>query len=215
MQRSPVANGRDRSARAARWLGLALLAALSTLLPARQAEASSFSGRLALGPGYLHNDVRGGLDDSSGPALLTQLNLGLRLQPWLVVHGTVMYDYSNWLEVESLQKRWPGSMLGFGAGIELTFGGVCLDVVGGGQFTAFTSVDDPTTGTNGASLGPLFGVSAGYLWNVLEGTQLGVHGVARFRRSEDETLSIVYDPSGYQLGLVVSIGLEGSPLHGP
>lgn len=60
------------------------------------------------------NDTRIDDSDSSGPALSLQLDTGVRLATPFVVHATLLYDYSSWLEMQSLTRRYDGSMIGFG-----------------------------------------------------------------------------------------------------
>ncbi|HTV19316.1 MAG TPA: hypothetical protein VMG12_11610 [Polyangiaceae bacterium] len=189
------------------WLVLALGAP-------RAAEASSFAGRVSLGPTYIQNDTADGRSDSSGPGVALQLDAGVQLWSPLVVHGTLLYDYSRWLEVDTVSGKHEGSMLGFGLGATVNVIGITLGAVAGGQFTSFPSADDPSSGPNGASLGPFLSLSAGYVWPLIDDFDVGLHGIFRVRESQDETNSVVYDPSGYHLGLVLSFGLEGEPLHG-
>lgn len=192
----------------------AVLGAMLTCLAARSAEASSFEGRLAAGPSYMWNDTQIDGNESSGPALSIQLDAGVRLLPPLAVHASVVYDHSSWLELQSLLGRHDGSMLGFGLGATLHLTDVVVGATVGGQFTSFPQINDPTT-TYQAGLGPFVSLTAGYLWSLAAGTNIGLHAFFRARRSPDETLSFVYDPVGYQAGLALSFGLDGEPLLGP
>lgn len=192
--------------------GLAFGAVLASSVPA---EAADFAARLYAGPGYMSTDTRDGRSDASGAALLTQLDAGVQLSPVMQLHATVLYDYSSWMELESLINEYRGAMLGFGLGATLTLAGFRVGASAGGQFTYFTSADDPSSGTNGAGLGPLIAAHVGYVVPIAIGASAGLHALARYRSSPDETLSIVYDPRGYQLGLALSIGLDGGPLIGP
>jgi hypothetical protein len=176
------------------------------------ARASSFAGRLSLGPTYMQNDTRRDLDDSAGPGLSAQLDAGLQLSAPLVLHATLIYDYSRWLEVGDLTGRYEGSMLGLGLGATARSAGLSLGGAVGAQLTRFPQSDDPPSGPNGASVGPFLSLSAGYVWTIEGPTNAGIHAVFRCRESKDETNSIVYDPIGYQLGLVLSLGLDGEPL---
>lgn len=185
-------------------LAAALPAAL--ILRAAPAAASGFNARLYAGPGYMSTNSSSDASDASGPALLTQLDAGVQVLPQLSLNATLLYDYSNWLELDQLQRRYPGSMLGAGLGATLTLGSFCAGAAAGVQSTQFTSAEDPSSGPNGASVGPFISAQVGYLFALGLGTSLGVHGLARYRSSKDETNSVVYDPDGYQLGLVVSLG---------
>jgi hypothetical protein len=190
----------------------ALASACAALTFAPEAKASSFDGRLYVGPSYMHNDTLVDASDSSGPALSLQLDAGLRVRaPW-VLHATVIYDHSSWLKLRDSPGVHDGSMLGFGLGLRAHLAGLSLGVAAGGQFTNFPQSDDPASGPNGASLGPLLHLGAGYEWALPEDMALGAQLFARFRRSTDETVSIVYDPTGYQIGVAVSFGLNGEPL---
>jgi hypothetical protein len=211
MHRLPIGLG---SFRAMRWVGALATAGLALLCP-RWAEASVFMGRLAAGAGYMNTNSQNEYGDSTGAALALQLDAGLRLLQPLAVHATIIYDRSEWLYFpEGIGKPFGGSMLGLGLGATATLSFVSLGLVAGGQFTSFPSNDDPGSGPNGASLGPFISGMAGCVWSVTDDTEMGVHGFVRFRSSSDETNSIVYDPSGYQLGLVLSFGLDGRPLLG-
>ena len=204
-----------RSGASGRALGLGFAGGLALLAPGT-AEASSFAGRLSLGPTYMQNDSKTDLGDSSGPGIAAQLDAGVQLWPPLVVHATFIYDYSRWLEfTDSTAGPYEGSMLGFGLGATARFAGLAVGGAAGGQFTFFPQNDDAASGPNGASLGSFISLSAGYVWTIEGPLNAGVHGVFRFRSSTDETNSIVYDPTGVHLGLVLSIGLDGEPVHGP
>jgi hypothetical protein len=209
-RRSSVMCGIHRT----RVAGAAVALVLGLCAP-RAADASSFAGRVSLGPTYIQNDTKQARSDSSGPGVALQLDAGLQLLTPLVVHASFIYDYSRWLSFEQGSNNYEGSMLGFGLGATATFVGITLGAVAGGQFTMFPSANDPSSGPNGASLGGLLSLSAGYVWPLVAGTNIGLQGVFRYRESKDETTSIVYDPRGYHLGLVLSFGLEGEPLHGP
>jgi hypothetical protein len=191
----------------------ALGVVLAGLSSASTAKASSFDGRLALGLGNMSTSSANDYGDSSGPTLLTQLDAGIRLFPALAVHTTLIYDYSSWLAFSDSGEGYPGSMFGFGLGATVALGGLSLGAAGGGQFTFFPQADDPGSGPNGASLGPFVSVSVGYAWAVSDAARVGLHLLWRYRSSKDETNGIVYDPSGYQLGLAVSVGLDGEPLR--
>jgi hypothetical protein len=211
MHRLPVVLGSFRG----RSCAFALATAGLALLCPRSAEASVFMGRLAAGAGYMNTNSQNGYGDSTGAALALQIDAGLRLREPLAVHATVIYDRSEWLYFpEGIGKPFAGSMLGFGLGATATFSFVSVGLVAGGQFTSFPSNDDPSSGPNGASLGPFLSGMAGYVWSVTDDTEMGVHGFVRIRSSRDETNSVVYDPRGYQLGLVLSFGLDGKPLLG-
>ena len=54
-------------------------------------------------------------------------------------------------------------MLGFGVGATLAFAGFRVGASAGGQFTFFTSLDDPSSGPNGAGLGSFIAAHAGYV----------------------------------------------------
>lgn len=195
--------------------GAAALTALVVLSSPAAAFASGFSGRLYAGPGYMSTSTEDGRSDASGVALLTQLDAGVQLSPLLQLHATLLYDYSSWLELDTMIDQYPGSMLGFGLGATLALAGFRAGASAGGQLTYFTSADDPSSGMNGAGLGPFIAAHAGYVLPIALGTSAGLHALARYRSARDETGSIVYDPSGYQLGLALSIGLDGEPLLGP
>jgi hypothetical protein len=194
--------------------GLALWLALGAWSPG-VARASSFAGRLSLGPAYMHNDTAVDASDSSGLGVALQLDAGLQLYAPLAVHATVIYDYTRWLGFSDVNGEYDGSMLGFGLGATASVVGITLGAVAGAQFTSFPSADDPSSGPIGAGLGGLLSLSAGYVWPLVGGTYAGLQGIFRYRASKDETSSVVYDPRGYQLGLVLCFGLEGEPLHGP
>ena len=189
-------------------------AAIALLSLSAPAAASGFSARLYAGPGYMSTDTDDARSDASGPALLTQLDAGVQLLPVLQLHATLLYDYSSWLELDDLLDEHSGSMLGFGVGATLALAGFRAGASAGGQFTYFTSAADPSSGMNGAGLGPFVAAHAGYVLPIALGTSVGLHALARYRSSPDETGSIVYDPRGYQLGLALSIGLDGEPLLG-
>lgn len=182
-------------------------------LHAASAGASSFAGRLSLGPTYMQNDARGSFSDSSGPGLSAQLDAGLQLSAPLALHATLLYDYSRWLELAEGSGRYEGSMLGLGLGATARFAWLSVGGAVGAQFTSFPQSDDPASGPNGAALGPFVSLTAGYVWSIEGATNAGVHVVFRYRQSKDETNSIVYDPLGYHLGLMLSIGLDGEPLY--
>ncbi|HWO14840.1 MAG TPA: hypothetical protein VNN80_35295 [Polyangiaceae bacterium] len=186
-----------------------LAVALAGLCVARSASASGFTGCLLVGPGYMSTSSANDYGDSSGPAVLAQLDAGVKVSPTLVLHSTLLYDFSEWLQFSAGGDRYSGSMFGFGLGGTLSFGGFSVGASGGGQFTFFPQADDPASGPNGASLGWFLSANAGYDWAVSEAARVGVHLLARYRSSKDETNSIVYDPSGYQLGVAVSVGLGG------
>lgn len=206
MKRAPHSHARRAARIVAPALGLSLLAPGHAL-------ASSFSGRILAGPSYMRTLTEQPRSNSSGPALAAQLDAGLRLLEPLVLHGSLIYDYSRWLGFDSgINRNHVGSMLGFGLGARVDLEGLSLGALVGGQFSFFPENNDPSSGPAGAGLGPLVSASAGYVWDAL-GARLGVHGLARYRRSPDETAGFVYDPSGYQLGLAMSIGLDGKPLY--
>lgn len=200
---------------ARRSLAAALAAGLAVLVP-RAATASSFAGRLSVGPSYMRTDSTNDYGDSDGLAIAAQLDAGVQLWPALVVHATVIYDYSRWLDLQGYRAGpgYTGSMAGFGVGATGRFAGISLGAVVGGQFTFFPQNDDAASGPNGAGLGPLISLSGGYVWTIEGALNAGVHVLYRYRSGKDETNSIVYDPSGYQLGLVMSLGLDGEPVHG-
>jgi len=212
---SPLARAslarQDTGMRVASMCTSAVLAAIAVLASAAPAAAAGFSARLYAGPGYMATDSADDRGDSSGAALLTQLDAGLQLSPLLVLHGTLLYDYSSWMAIDGLVHEHPGSMLGFGVGATLAFAGFRVGASAGGQFTSFTSADDPSSGPNGAGLGSFIAAHAGYVVPIALGTSAGLHALARYRSSPDETSSVVYDPRGYQLGLALSIGLDGEP----
>lgn len=191
--------------------GLALWTLLGVWTPG-DAQASSFAGRLSLGPTYMQNDTSFEASNSSGPGVAMQLDAGLQLRAPLVVHATVIYDYSRWLGFDTATLKYEGLMLGFGLGATGTLVGFTFGAAAGGQFTNFPQSDNPSSGPNGASLGSFISLSAGYVWPLVAGANVGLQGVFRYRQSKDETNSIVYDPRGYHLGLVLSFGLEGEPL---
>lgn len=188
----------------------ALLAA--GLAAAAPAHASSFEGRVAAGAGYLWNDTK--LEDSKGPAVSLQGEAGLRLVGPLALNALLFYDSSSWLEIEDTISRKDGSVLGLGLGGSLRYQGWLLGLAAGGQFTAFPQRNDPYD-TYNAGLGPFVSVSAGHVWDLPVGGNLGVLAFYRARRAKDETNSFVYDPVGYQLGLALTFGLDGTPLLGP
>jgi hypothetical protein len=195
-------------------IGMSAALALGMVAMAAPAGASDVAARLYAGPGYMSTDTKGGSSDASGVALLTQLDAGVQLLPVLQLHATLIYDYSSWLEVENLINEYPGSMLGFGVGATLALVGFRVGASVGGQLTYFTSADDPSSGATGAGLGPLVAAHVGYVLPLAFDTGIGLHVLARYRSSPDETGSIVYDPRGYQIGLALSIGLDGEPLLG-
>jgi hypothetical protein len=192
--------------------GLWLLAVVAACFArVGSARASSFEGRLAVGPSYMWNDTK--INDSQGPALSLQADAGLRLRGPFALVATIFYDRSSWLAIDGLTSEKEGSVLGFGLGGSLRFGGWLAGVAAGGQFTAFPQSNDPSD-TYAASLGPFLSISAGYTWGLSIGTHLGVVTFFRTRRSKDETNSFVYDPVGHQLGIGLVFGLDGEPLAG-
>jgi hypothetical protein len=181
-----------------------------------EARATSFAGRLSLGPTYMRNDARGSYHDSSGPGLSAQLDAGLQLSAPLVAHVTLLYDYSRWLTLaENIAGSQEGSTFGLGLGATARLVGLSVGGAVGAQVTQFPQNDDPASGPNAAAPGPFISLGGGYVWTIGGATNAGVHAMFRYRRSKDETNSIVYDPTGYHLGLVLSIGLDGEPLLGP
>lgn len=173
--------------------------------------ASSFEGRLSAGAGYLWNDTK--LQDSEGPAMSVQADAGLRLIGPLALNATLFYDWSSRLSIDTLYGTKDGSVLGLGLGGSLRFAGWLAGVSAGGQFTAFPQSNDPND-TYNAGLGPFVSVCAGHVWELGAGTNLGALGFFRARRAKDETNSYVYDPHGYQLGIALTFGLDGTPLLG-
>jgi hypothetical protein len=180
------------------------------------ADASSFAGRLSLGPTYMRNDARGANHDSGGPGLCAQLDAGLQLSAPLVAHATLFYDYSRWLELdENIAGPYEGATLGLGLGATARVVGLSLGGAVGAQLTRFPQNDDPASGPNAAGVGPFISLAGGYVWTIEGATNAGVHAVLRYRHSTDDTNSVVYDPTGYHLGLVLSVGLDGDALLGP
>jgi hypothetical protein len=199
---------------ACRKLAAACAVVLGTLSLASTALGSGLSGRLALGPSYMKTSCAQPIGDSSGPALAMQLDVGARIRSTYVLHATFIYDYSSWLKLSDGGSGYDGSMLGLGVGATLLLGSVRVGASAGGQFTYFPQNDDPSSGPNGAGLGPFISANVGYVWVLAPDVPLGVHLLGRYRSSKDETNGIVYDPRGYQLGLVLSVALEGEPLLG-
>jgi hypothetical protein len=126
----------------------AALAAVAVLSISAPARAASFAARLYAGPGYMSTDTQASGSDSSGPALLTQLDAGVQLSPLLQLHGTLLYEYSSWMAIEDLRGEHSASMLRFGVGATLALAGFRVGASVGGQFTSFTSLDDPSSGPN-------------------------------------------------------------------
>ena len=145
--------------------------AAALLSSAASARAAGFSGRLYAGPGYMVTDTQEDRSDGSGVALLTQLDAGVQVSPVLHLHATLLYDHSSWMSLGGLVHDYPGSMLGFGLGATLALAGFRVGASAGGQFTSFTSADDPSSGPNGAGLGSFIAAHAGYVVPVALGTQ--------------------------------------------
>lgn len=200
------------------WQRAFILTALTSgvsLGSAAAAGASSFEGRLAVGPSYLSIDTRDDFSDSAGPALSLQLDAGLRLVAPLTAYATLFYDVSSWMDNPRLLGRQDASVLGLGLGTRLHLASVVAAVAAGAQFTSFPQTNDPLT-PYAAGVGPFLLASAGYEWALGTGaSRLGVHAQGRVQRSPDETNATVYDPIAYQLGLALSLGLDGEALYAP
>jgi hypothetical protein len=191
--------------------GLAILLFLiGALVVPRSAGASSFYGRLHAGPGYLHNDHSFG--DSSGFGIATQLDAGVQLIPLLKLHATVIADYSRWagFDPPGGENDYESSVYGLGVGATAGWAGLSAGVSAGAQLTFFPNLNDPSSSPYGAGIGPFVSGALGYVADVFEQLGVGLHVVARYRSGKDEG-----DPTGYQLGLVMSVGTSGEPLIGP
>ena len=138
----------------------------------------------------------------------------MRLVGPLTLNATLFYDWSGRLSIADLSGTQDGSVLGLGLGGSVRLAGWLAGVSAGGQFTAFPQSNDPND-TYNAGLGPFVSVCAGHVWSVGESTNLGALAFFRARSAKDETNSFVYDPHGYQLGVALTFGLDGSPLLGP
>lgn len=179
------------------------------------ARASSFEGQLSAGPSYLWCDTKQELSDSRGPALSLQLDAGSRLLPALAVQARVFYDLSSWLENPDLTSKQSASVLGLGLGTRLHLDPIVLAAVAGAQLTSFPQSNDPRD-TYAAGVGPFVALSAGYQLPLgPAASAIGLHVGFRAQRSPDETNATVYDPVVYQLGLALSVGIDGEPLLGP
>lgn len=182
----------------------ATLLSISLGIP-RAARASDVYARLLAAPAYFHNDHDFDFYDSSGFGVASQLDLGARLRKSLALHASLVADTSQWIRFDSEDFRgeYETTVLGLGLGATTTIDQFSLGAVLGAQFTWHPGDSDAHEGPDAAGVGPLFSVTAGYLFPRLsEDVEVGVHALARYRVGKDEE-----DPSGYQLGLGVSIGI--------
>lgn len=183
---------------------------LSAAAP-REARASDFYGRLFAGPAYIHNDHEWGGVDSQGFGIATQLDLGARFTRELAAHATLIADSSRSMALDGLiDGDQETTVLGLGLGGTTNWSGFSLGVSAGAQLTWHPDELNPNDGPEGAGLGPFISTTAGYVWSVSENLQLGGHVLARYRVGKDEQ-----DPSGYQLGVGLSIGLVGDAFDEP
>jgi hypothetical protein len=161
---------------------------------------------LYAGPAYLHNDHSFG--DSSGVGIATQLDAGVQLIPLLKLHASFIADYSSWMgfDVGAGDNDYESSVYGLGLGATAVLGGFSAGIASGAQFTFFPNLDDPSSSPYGAGIGPFISGTLGYVISPLDPLEMGLHVLARYRVGKDEG-----DPSGYQLGLVLSVGLSGEP----
>lgn len=184
------------------------LASLAEVLVTPAAGASEFYGRLYAGPAYLHNDAPYS-GSSSGPGVATQLDLGARLAPWFRLHSTFIADHSQWMAFDSqtrISGEYEGAIYGLGIGVTGSRGALSLGLSTGAQLTFFPGLDHPGSGPDGAGIGPFISATPGYVVPVSGLLELGVHGLVRYRSGKDDG-----DPSGYQLGLLLSVGVAGEP----
>jgi len=183
------------------------LAAISIAVP-RAARASDFYARLLAGPAYFHNDNEFEAYDSGGFGIASQLDVGARLRESLSVHASLVADTSQWMSFDQealLAGEYETTVLGIGIGATTTFDQVSLGAVLGAQFAWHPGGNDAAEGPAAAGLGPLVSVTAGYLLpQAFDGVELGAHALARYRVGKDDG-----DPSGYQLGLGLSIAVIG------
>lgn len=175
----------------------------------RAARADDFHGRLYLGPAFLHNDH--GESDSSGYGIAAQLDLGARITKGLALHGTAIADDSQSMGFTASQQvggEYVTRVLGVGVGATGEWHGFALGASSGAQLTLHPDPINPNDGPSGAGLGPFVSTTLGYVVNAFDDFQLGAHALARYRVGKDEE-----DPSGYQLGLVLSVGLADDERH--
>lgn len=181
------------------------LAATSLALP-RAARASDAYARLLAGPAYFHNDSDFSEYDSSGFGVASQLDLGARIRDSLSVHASVVADTSRWMSFgpeAMLGGEYETTVLGLGMGATTMIGPLSLGAVLGAQFTWHPGGNDAAEGPDAAGVGPLVSVTAGYvLPQASPGVEVGAHALARYRAGKDDG-----DPSGYQLGLGLSVAL--------
>lgn len=170
----------------------------------RPARADDFYGRLYLGPAYIYNDDTSGRD-SSGFGVAAQLDLGARLTERLALHASLIADGSPWTEFTASTQilgEYPTRVLGLGVGVTGEASGFSLGASTGAQLTSHPDPINPNDGPTAAGIGPFVSGTAGYVLGAFHGVQLGAHALARYRVGKDE-----FDPSGYHLGLVLSVGL--------
>jgi hypothetical protein len=103
---------------------------------------------------------------------------------------------------------------GVGLGATASVGGFELGVSAGPQWTGYMNNREPQDGPVGSSYGWFVSATAGYVFHQLDPLTLGLHAVARYRASTDDNLSTPYELSGTQLGGMLSIGFDGSPVLG-
>jgi hypothetical protein len=184
-------------------------AGLSSFLlaaPGAARECDAYAAA-AVGPAYFHNDDVSGRD-TSGFGVAAQLDLGTCVTRWLVLHARLIADHSGAMTFDASNggEDYVTTVLGLGLGATANWRRWRLGVATGAQFTWHADALNPNDGPTGAGLGPFVGVDAGYAFLAFDAMQLGMHALARYRVGKDDV-----DPSGYQLGLALSVAHADEP----
>ena len=198
------------------------LLALAATLPTAVSQAQTLPRRqshvyaqLAVGPGYMTNFTREpkngySPNDHAAPGVALQVEVGARIVRQLSLQVLQLVDFGM-PERSGLTPlfRW-----GFGLGATLHLYGAQLMLGGGAHLTDYMNyVDDPSIGM-GADLGPFAAASLGYAFRYDPGLTFGVHAFGRYYSATDDYMGTHYDPYGYSLGAVISVGFLGRPFLG-
>jgi hypothetical protein len=193
-------------------LGIAIGVSTPALAePPRRAPPALYV-QLALGPAYVTNETAGsgsGYDpnDHSAAGFTAQLEFGVRLHRFVSLQGMHFVDVG----APERSGLTPLYRFGMGLGATLHLHGFQLGLNAGAQLTSYMNyVDDPSVGM-GADVGPFVSASAGYVFALTPTFTLGAHGVGRYHHSTDNYMGTNYDPQGYTLGGLISIGFAGPP----
>jgi hypothetical protein len=179
------------------------LAYLLLTAPVAASDGGMYANVL-VGPAYFHNDDESERD-SSGYGIAGQLDLGPKLTDWLVLHASVVADDSRAMAFDDsaqLDGEYVTTVLGLGLGATALWQGWAMGLASGAQLTWHPDPINPNDGSSGAGIGPFLALQGGYSVRVLDDVQLGARAFARYRFGKDEP-----DPSGYQLGLGLSLTL--------